>query len=149
MIIGDRLRALREQKNLSQESATFFYRGCDAASSIDCCSGARGRKCRTMATWRGVRPQSVSSSNTCSDPETSARGRFLSGDRGGLDAVNVRSILSSNQFQIVGRNDFPFRVVHFQSARGFPGAFVQNLKTFLAEGEEITFSPLAQSNDDR
>src|ERR1700722_1799079 len=65
-----------------------------------------------------------------------------------LDAVNVRSILNSNQFQIVRRNGFPFRVLHFES-RGLSGAFVQNLKTFLAAGEEITFSPLAQSNDDR
>jgi hypothetical protein len=56
---------------------------------------------------------------------------------------------NSNQFQIVRRKDFPFRVLHFQSAHGFPGAFVQNLKTFLAAGEEITFSPLAQSNDNR
>jgi hypothetical protein len=66
-----------------------------------------------------------------------------------VDAVNVRSILNSNQFQIVRRKDFPFRVLHFQSAHGFSGAFVQNLKTFLAAGEEMTFSPLAQSNDDR
>ena len=62
---------------------------------------------------------------------------------------DVRSIHNSNQFQIVRRKDFPFRVLHFQSAYGFSGAFVQNLKTFLAAGEEITFSPLAQSNDDR
>src|SRR6266478_7968902 len=78
-------------------------------------------------------------------------GRFLSGVtelQGGWTAVNVRSILNSNQFQIVRRNDFPFRILHFQS-RGFSGAFIQNLKTFLAAGEEITFSPLAQSNDDR
>jgi len=63
--------------------------------------------------------------------------------------VDVRSIRNSNQFQIVRRKDFPFRVLHFQSTQGFSGAFVQNLKTFLAAGEEITFSPLAQSNDDR
>src|ERR1700730_3430877 len=65
-----------------------------------------------------------------------------------LDAVNVRSILNSNQFQIVRRNGFPFRVLHFES-RGFSGAFVQNLKTFLAAREKVTSSPLAQSNDDR
>jgi len=57
-------------------------------------------------------------------------------------------ILNSNQFEIVGRNDLPFFILHFQS-RGFSGAFIQNLKTFLAAGEEITFSPLPQSNDDR
>lgn len=74
---------------------------------------------------------------------------FLLGVRGRLDAVNVHSIRHSNQFHIVRRKDFPFRVLHFQSAHGFSGAFVQNLKTFLAAGEEITFSPLAQSNDDR
>ena len=66
-----------------------------------------------------------------------------------LDAVNVGSIRNSNQFQIVRCKDLPFRVLHFQSAHGFSGPFVQNLKTFLAAGEEITFSPLAQSNDDR
>jgi hypothetical protein len=76
-------------------------------------------------------------------------GRFLSGARKRLDAVNVRSIRNSNQIQIVRRKDFPFRVLHFQSAHGFSGTFVQNLKTFLAAGEEITFSPLTQSNDDR
>ena len=64
-------------------------------------------------------------------------------------AVNARSIFDSNQFQIIRRKDFPFRVLHFQSAHGFSGTFVQNLKTFLAAGEEMTFSPLAQSNDDR
>ena len=63
-------------------------------------------------------------------------------------AVNVRSIFDSNQFQIVRRKDFPFRVVYLHS-KGLSGAFVQNLKTFLAAGEEITFSPLTQSNDDR
>ena len=57
-------------------------------------------------------------------------------------------ILNSNQFQIVRRKDFPFRVVYLHS-KGFSGAFVQNLKTFLAAGEEMTFTPLAQSNDDR
>src|ERR1700686_2655034 len=57
-------------------------------------------------------------------------------------------MLNGNQFQIVRRKDFPFRILHFQS-RGFSGAFIQNLKTFLAAGEEITFSPLTQSNDDR
>jgi len=51
-----------------------------------------------------------------------------------LDAVNVSSILNSNQFQIVRRNDFAFRILHFQS-RGFSGAFIQNLKTFLSAGE--------------
>jgi hypothetical protein len=63
-------------------------------------------------------------------------------------AVNVRSIVDSNQFQIVCRKDFPFRVVYLHP-KGFSGAFVQNLKTFLAAGEEMTFTPLAQSNDDR
>jgi hypothetical protein len=63
-------------------------------------------------------------------------------------APKPRSILDGNQFQIVRRNDLPFRVLHFQSW-GFASAFVQNLETFLAAGEEITFSPLAQSNDDR
>jgi hypothetical protein len=72
----------------------------------------------------------------------------LSGVSRRLDAVNVHSIRHSNQFQIVRPQDFPFRVLHFQPAHGFAGAFVQNLKTFLAAGEEITFSPLAQSNDD-
>ena len=62
--------------------------------------------------------------------------------------VNVHSIRNSNQFQIVRRKDFPFRVVYLHS-KGLSGAFVQNLKTFLAAGEEMTFSPLAQSNDDR
>src|SRR6202140_1133741 len=73
----------------------------------------------------------------------------------GLRATNVgavlsvlHSILNGNQFQIVGRKDFPLGVLHFQS-RGFSGAFVQNLKTFLAAGKEMTFSPLAQSSDDR
>jgi hypothetical protein len=56
---------------------------------------------------------------------------FLSGVRRRLDPVNVSSILNSNQFQIVRRKDFSVRVVDFQS-RGFPGAFVQNLKTFLS-----------------
>src|SRR5713101_4427908 len=85
-----------------------------------------------------------------SDPGNlcSRGGRFLSDARRRLDAVNVLSILNSNQFQIVRRKDFPFRVLHFQS-RGFAGVFVQNLKTFLSAGEEITFSPLAQSNEDR
>ena len=32
-----------------------------------------------------------------------------------MDAVEVRSIRNSNQFQIVRRKDFPFRVLHFQS----------------------------------
>jgi hypothetical protein len=65
-----------------------------------------------------------------------------------VDGVEVRSIRNSNQFQIVRRKDFPFRVVYLHS-KGLSGAFVQNLKTFLAAGEEITFSPLTQSNDDR
>jgi hypothetical protein len=56
---------------------------------------------------------------------------FLSGVRRRLDVVNVHSILNSNQFQIVRRKDFPFRVVYLHS-KGFSGAFVQNLKTFLA-----------------
>src|SRR5207245_11737568 len=72
-----------------------------------------------------------------------------SSDLGALWSADVRSIRNSNQFQIVGRKDFPFRVLHFQSTQGFSGAFVQNLKTFLAAGEEIAFSPLAQSNEDR
>src|SRR5260370_7719938 len=63
-------------------------------------------------------------------------------------AVNVHSIFDSNQFQIVHRKDFPFRVVYLHS-KGLSGAFVQNLKTFLAAGEEITFSPLTKRNDDR
>src|SRR6266404_3373964 len=90
-------------------------------------------------------------SNICSDPgNLCSRGRrFLSGAQRRLDAVNVRSIRYSNQFQIVRRKDFPFRVLHFQSAHGFSGTFVQNLKTFLAAREETTFSPLTQSNDDR
>ena len=66
-----------------------------------------------------------------------------------VDAVNVPSICNSNQFQIVRRKDFPFRISHFQSTHGFSGAFVQNLKTFLSAGEEITFSPLTQSKNDR
>src|SRR5713226_422087 len=28
--------------------------------ALDSCNGARGRKCRTVAAWRGVWPQSVS-----------------------------------------------------------------------------------------
>src|ERR1700674_3181450 len=93
---------------------------------------------------------SAAGSNICSDLGNlcSRGGRFLSGATRRLDAVNVRSILNSNQFQIVRRKDFPFHVLHFHS-KGFSGAFVQNLKTFLAAGEEITFSPLAQSNDGR
>src|ERR1700687_108280 len=63
-------------------------------------------------------------------------------------AVNVRSIFDSNQFQIIRCKDFPFRVVYLHS-KGLSGAFVQSLKTCLAGGEEITFSPLTQSNDDR
>jgi hypothetical protein len=47
----------------------------------------------------------------------------------------VRSILNSNQFQIVRGKGLPFRVLHFHS-KGFSGAFVQNLKAFLAQ--EIT-----------
>jgi hypothetical protein len=73
---------------------------------------------------------------------------FLSGVRRKLDAVNVHSIRNSNEFQIVRRKDFPFPVVYLHS-KGLSGAFVQNLKTFLAAGEQITFSPLTQSNDDR
>src|SRR5260370_22300669 len=73
---------------------------------------------------------------------------FLSGVRRRLDGVNVHSIRNSNQFEIVRRKDLPFRVVYLHS-KGLSGAFVQNLKTFLAAGEEITFSPLTQSNDDR
>jgi hypothetical protein len=65
-----------------------------------------------------------------------------------VDAVKVHSIRNGNQFQIVRRKDFPFRVVYLHS-KGFSGAFVQNLKTFLAAGEEIIFSPLTQSNDGR
>src|SRR5580700_5227000 len=38
---------------------------------------------------------------------------FGSKSRG--DAVKVHSIRNSNQFQIVRRKDFPFRVLHFQS----------------------------------
>src|SRR5580692_2204570 len=38
---------------------------------------------------------------------------FGSKSRG--DAVEVRSIRNSNQFQIVRRKDFPFRVLHFHS----------------------------------
>src|ERR1700674_4154956 len=93
---------------------------------------------------------SAAGSNICSDLGNlcSRGGGFLSGAARRLDAVNVRSIPNSNQFQIVRRNGFPFRVLHFES-RGFSGAFVQNLKTFLAAGEEVAFSPLAQSNDDR
>ena len=60
----------------------------------------------------------------------------------------VHSLRNSNQFQIVRRKDFPFGVVYLYS-KGLSGAFVQNLKTFLAAGEEMTFAPLAQSNDDR
>src|SRR6266404_6293457 len=63
-------------------------------------------------------------------------------------AVNVRSIFDSNQFQIIRRKDFSFRIVYLHS-KGLSGAFVQNLKTFLAAGEEMPFTPLAQSNDDR
>src|SRR5260370_5813776 len=75
--------------------------------------------------------------------------RWKSRSRPGRSLIHsANSILNSNQFQIVRRNDFPFRILHFQSRR-FSGAFIQNLKTFLAAGEEITFSPLAQSNDDR
>jgi len=73
---------------------------------------------------------------------------FLSGVRSRLDAVNVRSIRNRNEFQIVRRKDFPFGVVYLYS-KGFSSAFVQNLKAFLAAGEEMTFTPLAQSNDDR
>jgi hypothetical protein len=43
----------------------------------------------------------------------------------------------------------PFRISHFESRHRFSGAFVQNLKTFLCAGEEITFSPLTQSKNDR
>ena len=73
---------------------------------------------------------------------------LLSGVSRKLDAVNVDSIRNSNEFQIIGRKDFPFRVVYLHS-KGLPGAFVQNLKAFFAAGEEITFSPLTQSNDNR
>ena len=65
-----------------------------------------------------------------------------------MDGVEVRSIRNSNQFQIVRRKDFRFRVVYLHS-KGLSGAFVQNLKTFLAAGEEIIFSPLTQSDDHR
>jgi hypothetical protein len=54
----------------------------------------------------------------------------------------VHSIRNSNQFQIVRREDFPFCVVYLHS-KGFSGAFLQNLKTFLSAGEEMTFTPLA------
>jgi len=36
--------------------------------------------------------------------------------------VEVRSIRNSNQFQIVRRKDFPFRVLHFQSGGFRKGA---------------------------
>jgi hypothetical protein len=39
--------------------------------------------------------------------------RFLQVLGGRLGAVNVRLIPNSNQFQIVRRKDFPFRVLHF------------------------------------
>ena len=65
-----------------------------------------------------------------------------------MDAVKVHSVRNGNQFQIVRRKDFPFRVVYLHS-KGFSGAFVQNLKTFLAARKEMAFSPLTQSNDDR
>ena len=73
---------------------------------------------------------------------------FLSAVGRRLDAVNVNSIHNNNQFQIVRRKDFPFRVVYSHS-EGFSGSFVQNLKAFLAPGEEMTLTPLAQSDDDR
>ena len=65
-----------------------------------------------------------------------------------LRSSDVSPRSDSNQFQIVRRKDFPFRVFYFES-RGLSGALIQNLKTFLAAGEEMTFSPLTQSNDDR
>ena len=64
------------------------------------------------------------------------------------NATKSRSILNSNQFKIIHRKNFPFRVLHFYS-KGSSSALIQNLKTFLAAGEEMTFSPLTQSNDDR
>src|ERR1700676_2783208 len=101
---------------------------------------------------QGIAPsQEARSARTfCSDPGKlrSRGGRFLAGVTRTLDAVNASLILNGNQFQIVRRNGFPFRVLHFES-RGLSGAFVQNLKTFLAAGEEVAFSPLSQSNDHR
>ena len=93
----------------------------------------RGRAAFDLHTENCGLPVSREGSNICSDLGNlcSRGGRFLSGAARRLDAVNVRSILNSNQFQIVRRKDFSFRVLHFQS-RGFPGAFVQNLKTFLS-----------------
>src|SRR6202171_1933119 len=106
-------------------------------------------RARSRSSWR-VDALAATEGDICSDPgNLCSRGRwFLSGAWRRLDSVNVRSIRNSNQFQIVRRKDFPFRVVYLHS-KGFTGAFVQNLKTFLAAGEEITSSPLAQSNDDR
>src|SRR5712671_3970451 len=63
-------------------------------------------------------------------------------------AIKSRSIFNSTQFKIIRRKDFPFRVLHFYS-KGFSSALIQYPKTFLAAGEEMTFSPLTQSNDDR
>src|SRR5260370_23130605 len=51
---------------------------------------------------------------------------FLSGVRRRLGDVNVHSIPNSNQFQIVRRNDFPFRILHFQS-RGLSAASIPTL----------------------
>jgi hypothetical protein len=81
-------------------------------------------------------------------PMARPTGRCIGSKSRGGGRRRVRSIRNSNQFQIVRRKDFPFRVVYLHS-KGLSGAFVQNLKTFLAAGEEIAFSPLTQSNDDR
>jgi hypothetical protein len=54
-----------------------------------------------------------------------------------MDAVNVDSIRNSNQFQIVRRKDFPFRVVYLHS-EGFSRAFVQNLKTDVGPLESVS-----------
>src|SRR5258706_14790862 len=100
---------------------------------------------------RSNRVRSWEGSNICSDQAGKPLLSRQSVPFGSCEEVGrriVSSVLNSNQFHIVRRKDFPFRVLHFHSKR-LSGAFVQNLKTFLPAGEEITFSPLAQSNDDR
>jgi len=57
-----------------------------------------------------------------------------------VDAVKIHSIRTVNQFQIGGRKISPFALCTC-TRKGFR-CVVQNLKTFLAAGEEITFSPL-------
>src|SRR5882762_11288816 len=148
-------------KDFFETQLRVYVPGFGALLSFIRCKTIRCRKRQRKSAFRLRPPRrgSFTPKRPCANRKCCARSRSPVGiaSRPGrgvmsslvLPGVNVRSIRYCNQFQIVRRKDFPFRVLHFQSAHGFSGTFVQNLKTFLAAGEEITFSPLTQSNDDR